>query len=280
MSYKSIVVHVNESRHGAGRVKLAAAIAAQHAAHLIGVATTPLPQMFYMPGVDAGAGEALATYLDFMKEGARTSLAVAEGFAKQAGVPFEARLVEEETATSLCLQARYSDLLVISQNDPGEKLSTQGSDVPQYVLTHCPSPVLFVPYAGKFDTVGTRVAVAWNGSIEASRAIAAALPMLKKAQAVQVVVFDTERTPLVHGEQPGADIALHLARHGVKVEVSQQTTDSGIDIGNALLSHLADTGADLLVMGGFGHSRFREVVLGGVTRTVLQSMTVPVLMAR
>ena len=108
--------------------------------------------------------------------------------------------------------------------------------------------------------------------------MSAAIPFLKQAELTQVVVFDSKSRRAAHGEQPGADIALFLSRHGIKVEVSQQTKPDDIDIGNALLSYAADFGADLLVMGCYGHSRFREVLLGGVTKTILQSMTVPVLM--
>jgi nucleotide-binding universal stress UspA family protein len=96
---------------------------------------------------------------------------------------------------------------------------------------------------------------------------------------VRVVVFDRGNPSGAHGEQPGADVALYLARHGIKVEVSEQAMPKDIDTGNALLSHAADFGADLIVMGGYGHKRFREIMLGGVTHTILESMTVPVLMA-
>lgn len=280
MSYKTITVHVNESSHCAERVKVAAAIAVKHEAHLVGVATSALPSSFFLPGFDAGAGEALASCLAFSKEAAVTALAAFEGFANQIGaVSIERRLVEDETGMALCLQARYSDLLVIGQRDPDEELVLQSPDVQAFVLKHSPCAVLFIPYAGAVKTTGSRVVIAWNGTIAAARAIAAALPLLKRASIVQVAVFNADADPLVHGEQPGADIALFLARHDVNVEVTQQTTDDGMDVGNALLSHVADFNADLLVMGGFGHSRLRETVLGGVTRTILESMTVPVLMA-
>lgn len=280
MAYKTIVVHVNESHHGAERIQLASAIAVQHGAHLIGLATTPMPQFFYMAGIDAAASGALSTYLTFMKEGALTALAAFEGFAEQAGVAtFEQRLVEDDTATALCLQGRYADLLVIGQSDPDEALAAQDSDMPDIVLTHASCPILIVPFAGRFDTVGQRVVVAWNGSVEAARAIAASLPMLGGASVVQAVVFNVDSDPLLHSEQPGADLAAFLARHDVKVDVTQQSVGEGLDIGDALLSFLSDFNADLLIMGGFGHSRLREMVLGGVTRTMLESMTVPVLMA-
>ena len=121
--------------------------------------------------------------------------------------------------------------------------------------------------------------IAWDGSLEASRAVSGAIPLLRQADLVQVAVFDPEIGPAAHGEEPGADIALYLARHGVKVDVERQRTGNEIDIGNAILSHVADFGADLLVMGGYGHARVREILMGGVSRTILRSMTIPVLMS-
>lgn len=115
--------------------------------------------------------------------------------------------------------------------------------------------------------------VAWNASSEAARAVAAALPLLKRAARVSIAVFNPGDE---HGEQPGADVALYLARHGVVCEVVSSRVD--MDPANALLSLLADQQADLLVMGGYGHARFRELILGGVTKTMLRCMTAPVLM--
>ncbi|MYM76298.1 universal stress protein, partial [Duganella sp. FT134W] len=106
-----------------------------------------------------------------------------------------------------------------------------------------------------------------------------ALPLLRASARVTLAVYQRRRHNGAHGVQPGADIALYLARHGVKVEVQQNTAGPNEDVGNALLSLAADSGADLLVMGAYGHQRWRELVLGGVTRRVLQSMTLPVLMA-
>ena len=113
--------------------------------------------------------------------------------------------------------------------------------------------------------------------MEATRAVTNALPLLTRARHVTLVVFNVSRFNGAHGQEPGADIALYLARHGVKVSVSSQFTE--LDIGNALLSLAADKGADLLVMGSYGHTRFREVLLGGVTQTILKTMTLPVLMS-
>ena len=113
--------------------------------------------------------------------------------------------------------------------------------------------------------------------MEATHAVTSAIALLKRAGHVDLVVFNPDPQSEAHGAQPGGDIALYLARHGIQVQVRQQTT--GADIGTALLALAADLSSDLIVMGGYGHSRLREIVLGGTTRTVLEAMQVPVLMA-
>ena len=132
-----------------------------------------------------------------------------------------------------------------------------------------------VPYAGSFSKVGEHVLVAWDASREATRALTDALPLLKRARRVTVMAVNPEKAHR-HGAEPGADIALFLARHGVKVEATAQSS-GGLDVGNFLLSRIADLDVDLLVMGAYGHARLRELMLGGVTQTILSSMTVPVL---
>jgi nucleotide-binding universal stress UspA family protein len=122
------------------------------------------------------------------------------------------------------------------------------------------------------------VVIAWNSAREAARAVHDAMPLLIAAEAVTVLTIDPREGPQGHGELPGADISLHLARHGVKAQV-ERTVSADLPVGEVLLSRLADLGADLLVMGAYGHSRMRELLLGGATRSLLQSMTVPVLMS-
>ncbi len=135
-------------------------------------------------------------------------------------------------------------------------------------------PVIALPFAGEFKTLGRRVLVAWNGSREAARATHDALPFL--TQADKVMVLSVNAT----GEEhiPGADISTHLARHGVGVEIHNRV-QGNIGVGDAILNAASDYGADLLVIGAYGHSRLRELVLGGVTRHLLRHMTVPVLMS-
>jgi nucleotide-binding universal stress UspA family protein len=174
------------------------------------------------------------------------------------------------------MQARYADLVVLGQAAAAE--DNEGSllpDLPDYVLLNCGRPVLLVPRTGRFPTIGKRVMVAWNGSVEAAKAVTAALPLLRGAEQVTLTVLGNSADTL--GESPGADIALYLARHGVNVEVLRRP--EAADPGKAILSLAADFNVDLLVMGAYGHSRFREMMLGGATRTILATATLPVLMA-
>jgi nucleotide-binding universal stress UspA family protein len=278
MTYKTILVHVDQSKHAATRIKIAAQIAITDNAHLVGAAMTGISRFIYQDSAFGVSGSIVATHIDALNESAKQALAEFESIAKSMGVlSYETRLVDDEPEGGLVLQARYSDLVVVSQTDPDDSLSRLFSDLPEYVMLNCARPVLVVPYAGRFNQIGSNVLVAWDGSMEATRSISNAIPLLKRAKKVTIVVFNSTARYDTHGEQPGADIALFLARHNVKVEVLQQTTSE--DIGNALLSLAADMQSDLLVMGGYGHTRFREVLLGGVTMTLLKTMTVPVVMS-
>jgi len=281
MPYKTILVHVDRTRHSAERIKVAAAIAVREEAHLIGAALTGISRFVYQAGLmgdGAGFSAQLDEHLDVLRAQTRECLAGFEAAAKAAGVAsFESQLVDDEAGAGISLLARYSDLVVIGQTDRDEPAPSTLPDFPEYVVMSSGRPVLIVPYAGSFDSVGRRVLVAWDAGTSATRALTAAIPMLRRAELVQVAVFNAEPQGDTHGEQPGADIALYLARHRIKVEVVRQKTQ--IDIGNALLSLATDLGSDMLVMGGYGHSRFREILMGGVTRTVLEAMTIPVIMA-
>jgi nucleotide-binding universal stress UspA family protein len=137
---------------------------------------------------------------------------------------------------------------------------------------------LAIPFAGSFKSIGKRVLVAWNASREASRALHDALPLIAKAETATVFLANPTRGLDGHGEEPGADIARHMVRHGLKVEVAKVIADDVPDSA-LLLNHASDMGADLLVMGAYGHSRLREFILGGMTRSLLREMTVPVLLS-
>ena len=158
----------------------------------------------------------------------------------------------------MVLHARYADLAVLGQADPDNP--PLGAGVVEAVLLGSGRPALVVPFIGA-ESVGQRVLVAWNATREAARALNDAMPLLAQAEKVTVLSVNPERGIGGEGDLPAADIALHLARHGVKAEAAH-TTAEDVSVGDILLSRAADLGADLIVMGGYGHSRAREFVLG------------------
>lgn len=189
----------------------------------------------------------------------------------------EKRLIDAAETGGITMQARYCELVVQGQYDPSDPTPTTPSDFPESVVLNAGVPVLTIPYSEPCQKIGSRARIAWDGSMEARWTIHDAITLLKRAELVEVVVFHPTAQPEVHGQPPSADLALYLTRHNIKVNVKSHVTSG--DIGNALLTATAGAAADLIVMGCYGHSRFREVLLGGVTRTILDSMTVPVLMS-
>lgn len=279
MSYRTILVHLDRSRHAASRVATAAALALQYDARLVGLA----PVGWVLMPADAAPSFGLAAYQEAaMKELRDQAQSCAKAFEQQVerlGVStYESRIEEGYAESAVSLAARYCDLTVVSQADPDEA-TPSSVRLPEDVLLQSGRPVLALPYAGdRAIAPAQRILVGWNASREAARALHDALPMLKAARSVEVVVFETPAdVDLAHGQIPGADIGLWLARHGVTVEAKYVPAKVGA--GEALLSHAADMDADLIVAGGYGHSRFREAVLGGVTRTLLRSSPVPVLLS-
>lgn len=168
------------------------------------------------------------------------------------------------------LHARYADMAIIGQP------SADGPDHVTELLMMTGRPILVMPRFGSFRSLPRKVMVAWNGSREATRAVFDAIPLLAAAE--QVVVLTLDAPSGDHGESPGADISLALARHGARVEVMRSTAGD-LDVGNALLSRVAEHGADMLVMGAFSRHPLREKALGGATYHVLRHMTVPVLLS-
>jgi nucleotide-binding universal stress UspA family protein len=280
MSYKTILVHVDGPDRNGGVVTLAASMAARFEAHLIGTAVTGFPLERYFGDSFAANAAILNETLLILQQQARNRLAGFDLQARAAGVDsIEQSLIEDDPAMAICRRAPCSDLVVLGQSNPDRFNPFLNDDFPQQVLLHGGRPVIVVPYAGCFLQIGTRVVVGWDGSAEAARALTGALPLLKRAESVQVLSLDTARNGSADDLGAGVDIALYLARHGVVVEVMQRTVSSADQIGNALLSSAADFGADLIVMGGFAHSRIRELLWGGVTQSILAEMTVPVLLA-
>ena len=272
MSYKTILVHVDNSKHCAMRIAIAAKFAIAENAHLVGGAMTGVSRFLYR---DRAAY--LEPEITSLNECAKKSLTRFDAAASSEGVlSYEHRLIDDDIEGGLVLQARYSDLVVVGQVDPDERDAYLVLDLPEYVMLNSARPVLVIPFAGSFEQVGRNIMIAWDGGFEATRAITAAIPLLKRADTVTVALFNPGTQHDLHGQEPGADISLYLARHGVNVDLVHENTT--IDVGNAMLSLAADKGTDLIVMGGYGHTRFHETILGGVTKTILETMTVPVFM--
>lgn len=277
MAYRNLLVHVDDSKANAKRLDAAITLAQAHEAHLTGIYAAIEP---FLPG--SIVAEVPSQLLDGLREQVAVRVAAAEAVfteaVERAGLLSDFRVAHcpgSRVAEVVALHARYADLAILGQPEPGDNGEVD-AEVPEDVVLSVGRPVLVIPYIGAGKQIGKRILIAWDGGREAARAVNDALPLLVKAESVAVLVINPSRGG--HGEQPGADIALHLARHGITAE-AQHIEVRDISTGNALLSRLADEDIDLLVMGAYGHSRLRQMVLGGVTRELFQQMTVPVLMS-
>ncbi len=278
MSYKTILVHIDESKSAIKRTQIAHQIAAKFDAHITGVALTGISRYIF-ESTDLGVGDPnIMLHLSALRERAEKAIAQFTQASANFGVTTtESLIANDEANGGLGLRARYADLIIIGQTNRNEPSPSVLSDFPEFMIVNSGRPVLVTPHTSETLTVGERCVVAWDGSREAARALTDALPLLKASQLVQLLIINPEKRSETHGEEPGADIALYLSRHGVNIEIA--TRFSTQDTGTAVLHACKELGADLLVMGGYGHSRFREMIMGGTTRTILEKMTIPVLMS-
>lgn len=273
---KDIVVNlgIDERTNAAG--DYAVSVAAAFDAKLVGIAfrydpIAPIASIGYVPANAIETQE---------REGRAAAQAAIDRFraaSKRAGLAAEPRMLSASAAgvgTQFGRIARRFDLAVVGQAEPNaggiEEIIAEGA------LFEGGRPIIVVPYVQKAPLKLDRVMVCWDGGRPAARAIADAMPLLARAGRVEVVIVANERGK--QDEIEGADMAEHLARRGLKVEIKRLALGD-IDVANVILSHAADAGSDLIVMGGYGHSRLREFVLGGVTRSILRAMTTPVLMS-
>jgi len=304
MAIKDIVLHQGPDSRSPARLNIAVALAKAHDARVIGVfvkVDPGDPEYWWM----AFAKEAMAGWLSSLEKIGREAEEAFKTRLAEEGLEGEWRVMDGNVTDAMMTCARYGDLTVIGQANPDEP--AYDSRMPDQLVLGAGGPVLVVPYAGHFETIGRRVMIAWNGGREAARAVRDAMPVLKQAETVMVYSIN----PADGRHWSGADICAHLARHGVRAEAShtvlgpeteavssalktvggfgfqqrgpwtqsQHPPIAEADAGNALLSAVMDCAVDLLVMGAYGHSRVRELVLGGTTREILRTMTVPVLMS-
>jgi nucleotide-binding universal stress UspA family protein len=274
MHYKTILVHVDADAAAPDRIRLAARLARQAGAHLVGTAPTGVSR-FLDPG---GAGPAIEARCRMLRDAAGAALQAFDRIAGEEGVASrETRLADDDVDAALALQARYADIVIVSQPDAATVAPPFPADLAARLALGGGRPVLVVPRHGTCNAIGGAALVAWDGSREATRAVTGALPLLRAAAQVTVVDFGGAESPAGIVEDPCAALGAWLDRHGVAARCGHRPLAP--DVGEALLAEAAGVGAGLLVMGAYGHPRLREIVLGGVTETILAAMTLPVLLA-
>jgi nucleotide-binding universal stress UspA family protein len=291
MSLHTILVHVDQSRHAPARIHAAARLARAHGAHLTGAAMLGVSRAIFPEGYEARPGSLSAACFDPLVENARRELSRFEAIASEHGVSHDTRLVFDETDDGLALLSRFADLVVVSQDDPAESLSDHVLPIPDYVIVNSPHPVLVIPHgdppsgAGPGADIGRRILLAWDGSREAAVAMGAAVPLLRRADSVTVAMLSGAGLSAADCQAQQAELAGFLGRHQVRPTIvvrehgGEHGSRHGGDIGRALLSIADELGCDLLVMGCYGHSRLRELCLGGASRTVLAEARIPALLA-
>ena len=275
MPYKTILVHLNDKRRAEALLEPAVRLASRHNAHLIGmhaysmIPAPPIP----IPYGGKVLGSMVAAERQETEE-------IAATFARMtANQPFVAewravKVPHVDLAPIVMDHGRTADLIIAGQTDPEWELSPL-LDFPERLALESGRPVLVVPYIGRYPEVGRNVVIAWKPGREAARAAFDALPLLLGAEKIHILEIK-ERGDERPALAPDTSIAAALARHGIKPSV-HTSAPADIGVGDEILSRLADLGADLLVMGAYGHSRMRELVFGGVTRSISRHMTVPTL---
>jgi len=270
MEFKDIVVHQGEDAHSDDRLKVAIALAQQHQAHVIGVYVLMYPVVPGFVQAEVPTEIIEERYREVRAEAERRRQAFDAAIQRE-GVAGEFRVMEGDAVDAVAMCARYADIVLAGQPDPDHP--SADDRVAEGLIVSAGRPILIVPYTGDHSHIGKRVMVAWNGTREGTRAVHDALPFLKRADEV-----------IVYGVNPpddhiaGADICTHLVRHGVNA-TPKHIVAPDLGVGDALLSAVADNNIDLLVMGGYGHSRLRELALGGATREILHAMTCAVMMS-
>ncbi|HUI95158.1 MAG TPA: universal stress protein [Xanthobacteraceae bacterium] len=275
---KDVVVNLGIGKPHDVAAGYAVAIAEAFNAHLCAVAFAyePVVPPSIMGGVPL---EVIEAQWAASERAADAAIAAFEAAAKRAGIASERRKLAASLGGAGELfgrLARRFDLSVVGQTEP--KQGAAQDLVIEGALFGSGRPVIVVPYIHHGGLGLDRVLVCWDGGRAAARAVADAMPLLARAGAIDVVMVESGRRRGASDEIPGVDVGEHLARHGLKIEV-KRVVSTDVDVPNTILSHAADSGTDFIVMGGYGHSRLREFILGGATQGVLASMTVPVLMS-
>lgn len=284
MRLGTILLHLDNTDRCDARVELAARLARKHGSHLMGLVPTGLydgtaPANAHLtcgPEFVAGREDCLRLRAEAIAHVFRELIRGSEPLS------YDVRLVDGNSVDAVVRHGRASDLVIVGQVDHAKidhdkTADLLARDLPEQVVMHSGRPVLIVPYAGGFQDLGKNVLIAWDGTREAAMALRDALPLLDKTSRVTLVSLRKEGAAEDAGELHVPEMIAWLMRHGIEAKAERYPTAVGF--ADTLLSCAATMSADLMVMGGYGHARVRELVLGGVTREILAHMTVPVLMA-
>lgn len=267
----SILLHLDSSARTAQRIQLACRLADEVGAEVTGQPCL-LTALVRYPFAMEGAGAAVAAMQELDKEAIDK---IHKLFHQLAGGHARLHWADPlpDGPWGFARQALYADLMILGQRDAQDPAAAElPSDFVSSAMLDSGRPALILPYAGEIGAVGRTVLVAWKETRTSARAVSAALPWMQRAGQVHAVGFGED------GDAPLLSLQTYLQAHGVHIKTHEGGPEDG-DVGERLLSMAADVGADLLVMGCYGHGRTREWVLGGATRTVLASMTLPVLMS-
>ena len=277
VGYKDILVHVDSTPASAVRLGLGLDLARRFGARLSGLHVIPDPDV--PPYFKPSAVERIA---EIYRENAREAAVLAEAHFRETTRDIDTvtawQTVEGDMARVLAERARFADLVLLGQYDTENPPTISAFLLPEKVVIDAGTPILVVPTRGTFDGIGRHVLVTWDGSREAARALRDAMPLLKAAEQVSLLAIDPDRQGHVHPDANAAEVAAHLARHGVSTE-PMELPSGDKSVTDILLAQIPKLGADLVVMGAYGHSRMLEFVLGGTTQDLLGRMTVPVLMS-
>jgi|HubBroStandDraft_1064217.scaffolds.fasta_scaffold00058_34 nucleotide-binding universal stress UspA family protein len=277
MMIKDILVHVDATPAAGRRLDLALSLAERTEAHVVGLYVDSFEQMLMYSDVYAVASLMEVVAEEAAREGAAAEARFQEEIAGRA-VTTEWRAVKGLTDRKIAEHARYADLVVVGQNDPEEPATGSAARVPEVVPLTSGKPCLVVPHAQGPAGFGDKILVAWDGSREASRAVADAMPLLRAAGRVTIAQIKAPTGDPFASSLDLTAFAAHLARHGIDLETRTEAAE-GRSVAQSLLALAGELSADLIVMGAYGHARLRELILGGVTSEILTRMTLPVLMS-
>lgn len=279
MSYKTILTFLPDASRAGRLLDTALPIARARDAHLIGLHVMPRVPVMYAVAAAEIPPDIIAQQESMLEGEADKLRELFNARCEAAGVRGEWRcnkIERADLASDVVGQTLCADLVIVAQEE--EDPFGLGSDMPSRIVVDTGRPVLILPRVGSYPSIGKHVVVAWNGTREAARAALDAVPLMRDAETVKVLAVDPKCREGYDSIALGDEMALCLARHGIKAE-AKVTTSGEISVGDELLNRLADEGCDLLVMGCYGHSRLRETLFGGVTRDLLEHMTAPVLMS-